>query len=273
MRDVTKVVIRCLAAAFLLMFAGSVAHSQVGVPIDTTHYWTWTVGPRIPNQTPGPVQVRDQFLPGVPIQVDTLSRLLNPVFKFHEGRVHGVRNPELHYTWWDVRPPYRPNQTVVYYDQFYPQGAVVNVDTLAFLLTPASKRLQQPVPPPPQGENHYLCYRIFGPSPNVPVGLQDQFRTGTVDVQRAEYLCAPCEKQHGPVIYPPRDSTHLIFYWVQNPHPVRDVFLNDQFLVNFTPPVPVFQTPFEYLVVPARKTHISTPTKRSTWGRMKSLHR
>jgi hypothetical protein len=271
MREATKVLSRCLAAALFIVLTGSIAHSQPATPIDSlSHWWTWSMTTPYPNPSPLPVQVRDQFFGG-PILVDTLERLLNPVYKIHGTQTFPPRNPELHYTWWRVRPPVRVDQTVVYYDQFFPQGQTVTVDTLAFLLTPASKRLQPPVPPPPPGENHYLCYRIFGIRPSATVGLQDQFRATQAPVLYPNYLCAPCYKQHGTAQYPPRDSTHLIFYEVNNPFPPRLPYIDDQFLEPHA--IEVFQRPIEFLVTPARKQHISTPTKTSTWGRMKTLYR
>ena len=268
MKQKKTVFLGCLAAALCLALTGPVAYGQA-VP-DSTHYWTWSLVD--PIFIPDFVEAYDQFFPNFrPLQNLQLRRLLNPVVKFHGPVPTPIEDPNLHHTWYDVRPPYLVDQQVRIFDQFYPNGFVTRVDTLAFMLVPALKDTVQPPSQPIPPANHYLCYRIAIPSPGVSVGLQDQFRADpNVFVYSAEYLCAPCWKRHNGVVYPPRDETHLVFYEVNDPFPqrfpyIRDQFINGRFLVR--------QELKEYLVVPARKEHISTDSKNSSWGRLKSIYR
>jgi hypothetical protein len=268
-----KVTLGSLAAALCLALTGPAAFAGDPIEPDSTHYWTWTI--EQPLAITAIVQVRDQFTQTFrPLDFLVQRRLLNPAIKRHNNQLYVPGDTTLHLTWWDVRPTYRVNEPILFYDQFYPTGAPTVVDTLAFMLVPASKTRPgvPPLPPPPPGAaTHYLCYRILAPPPNVTVTLADQFRTAEVTVLEARYFCAPCFKQHGAATYPPADDrTHLVLYRVVNPFTIFPVLLWDQFAQRQTF---VFQTPDEYLVVPALKEHIPTPTRQSSWGRLKSLYR
>jgi hypothetical protein len=257
---------------FLLSAAHSASAQQPAVP-DSTHYWSWSL--QGPYPIPDQVMFHDQFFPGyMPLQNLFLRRVLNPVIKYRGTEVTPVPNPMLHYTWYDVQPHYPVNQRVVLFDQFYPGGYAVNVDSLAFLLSPASKDPHQPPPPPPPpgAANHYACYHITPqPIANAVVGLKDEFRFDPqVPIYEADFLCTPCWKLHNSVQWPTHDDiTHLVLYRVIDPFPTVNAFVVDQF-VNL--PFPLMQTDTEYLAVPAVK-QLVTGTKSGTWGKLKMLYR
>jgi hypothetical protein len=251
------------------------AQFQPAVP-DSTHYWSWSLG--APYPIPDQVAFHDQFFPNyMPLTNLVFRRLLNPVVKYRSTEVTPVRNPLLHYTWYDVQPPYRANRLVTIYDQFFPQGFTANVDSAAFLLVPASKvpsaSGQPPPPPPPPGEaNHYMCYHISPqPMPNVVVGLSDEFRSDqNVPIYEADFLCTPCWKLHNGVQWPTKDDiTHLVLYRVIDPFNPVAASMADQFL-QMT--VQLYQTDTEYLALPAIK-QLVTGTKNESWGRLKMLYR
>jgi hypothetical protein len=263
-----------LTAAALCLFLGPAAHAQGPMVPDSTHYWTWSLVD--PIFIPDQPEARDQFIQQYRILFNLrLHRLLNPVTKYHaSGVATPIRDSTLHYTWYEVQPPFPANQTVEIHDQFYPNGFTTRVDTLGFMLVPARKDTLQPPQqptPPPGAANHYLCWRIEAPSPNTYVGLEDQFRRDPqVFVYEAEWLCNPCWKRHLGVEYPPRDETHLILYRIVDPYQnkfpyLHDQFVNGRFLVH--------QTEREYLLVPATKKEVITPTQQSSWGRLKALYR
>lgn len=237
--------------------------------INPTHYWTYQLGGAFSN--PQPIAVQDQFLTNyVPNTTDHLERLVNWVEKTDPtGVVSAVPDTFLHYTWWNLQGKYQVNKFVQVTNQFgsYP----VNVYNLEFLLAPAYKNYQDPVHPFPVA-NHYLCYRANGfPSPNMPYGLQDEWRQDVQIPGPMEFLCVPCWKQHNGIVYPPVETeTHLALYPIQPSSEFFVPYLTDQF---FRGPQDVHQKPTEYLLVPSTKKEIITDTKPSSWGKIKLLYR
>jgi hypothetical protein len=247
--------------ALLLCAVAPVAHAQAGA-FNPTHYWTYHL--LDPVQQPATVLAQDQFWQQpVPLTVDRLERLLNWVHKNNSA----VPDTFLHYTWWNVQQKLLVNKDVLVTNQFgsYP----VRVENLEFLLAPAYKNFQSPVPP--HGD-HFLCYRAFGfPPPPQTYDLRDEWR---VDIQHPgplEYLCAPCSKAHAGAVYTVSDTvTHYAVYPIQPTSDNFYAFITDQF---WQQPNIATQFPIEYLFVPSEKTHRPTETKKSTWGKLKTLYR
>jgi hypothetical protein len=264
MRLVTRLFIPCLIVAAGLLLAAPFAHAQVGTAkIDSTHFWTYKM--QQPIVLPNQVVASDQFFTaGIPVSLDNLTHLVNWVIKNNST----VRDTFVHYTWWNIQNKVPVNRPVTVSNQFgtYP----VTVENLEFMLVPAWKN--QPGPGGFPNANHYLCYRAQGfPSPNRPYFLTDEWRTDVQIPGPMQFLCAPCMKQHNGQIFPVIDpDTHLALYPINPQSEVFYPFLLDQFIGgNFF----VQQTPVEYLLVPSTKTEISTPTKKSTWGKLKMLYK
>jgi hypothetical protein len=266
-----------LAVAVALVAGGPAAQADVPAQLDANHYWSWTLPD--PIYVPDQILVWDQFIrEPSPLFELRLERLLNPATKRHDAWVYPIVDSTLHLTWYDVQPKYPVEQEVVIYDQFYPDGFTSVVGDLAFMLVPASKdTLVSPPPPPAPGEaTHYLCYRFMVPPPGIPVGLEDQFRrTPGVPVGEGKFLCVPCWKRHLELEYPPRDRhTHYVVYEVSDPYPLFHFpMVWDQFLLGQWP---VYQTPSEWLFVPAVKIPTSVGEKgrtESSWGALKQIYR
>ena len=253
-----------LVAACLVLARSNVYAQSDPAGVDSTHYWTYHLID--PVFFPQPIRVMDQFIPNlIPNQTDSLTRLVNWVYKNNST----VRDTFLHYTWWNLLNKVPVNRFVRVVNQF---GAYdVNVLQLDFLLTPAWKNFQSPIPGGPAA-NHYLCYRANGfPSPPQSFFFHDEWRQENLPVGPMRYLCVPCWKEHnGQMFTPPDTVTHLALYPIQ---PNSDVFVpkvQDQFLTVLRP-VQQFQT--EYLMVPSLKNPPPTEIKKSSWGKLKTLYR
>ena len=262
MRVVTRLLIPCLIVAASLNLAAPIAHAQVGTAkIDSTHYWTYKL--HQPIYRPDQVVAKDQFFPfGTQVYIDSLTHLVNWVYKNNST----VRDTFIHYTWWNIINKQPVNKPVVVSNQFGSFNSIV--ENLEFMLVPAWKNQPQPGFP---FANHYLCYRARGPSPNRDYFLHDEWRNDVQLPYPMEFLCAPCLKSHQGQVFPPVDTlTHLAVYPI---FPTSDLFfpfILDQFIGgNFL----VQQSPIEYLLVPSTKTEISTPTRRSSWGKLKMLYK
>jgi hypothetical protein len=147
----------------------------------------------------------------------------------------------------------------------------VYVDRLDFLLAPAWKNQPSPIPGGPIA-NHYQCYRANAFTPPTQTYIfHDEWRQDFLPVGPLEYLCVPCWKAHQGRIYAPVDTvTHLAVYRIP---PISDYFfpyLQDQFVQAQRL---VRQYPVEYLLVPSLKNPIPTGTKKSTWGKLKTMYR
>jgi len=258
-----KTVVKLVLVAAGLLLAGARADAQIDPPgVNRTHYWSYRILDPIGN--PQGVGLSDQFFRSpVPNAVDSLLRLINWVYKDNSV----VQDTFVHYTWWNLAAKHPANRLTKVTNQFGSYD--VQVLNMEFLLTPAWKNYQQPTLPL---ANHYLCYKAIGPPPPpIPHLLQDEWRYDYQYVDQLEYLCTPCQKIHGGQVYPPVDTlTHLAVYRI---YPHSDVFrplLVDQFLFG---PHYVQQSSPEYLFVPSVKYEINTPTKSSTWGKLKTLYR
>jgi hypothetical protein len=254
-----------VCSLFVLLLACAVvpaSQAQTGV-FNPTHYWTYhLMNPvQIPPTT---VLVRDQFWQQpIPVTVDRLERLLNWVHKNNSA----VPDTFLHYTWWNIQQKIPVNRDVLVTNQFgsYP----VRVENLEFMLVPAHKNFQSPLPP--HGD-HFLCYRAFGfPGPTQSYDLLDEWRVDSQHPGPLQYLCAPCAKNHNGQTYAVADTvTHLAVYPIVPTSENFFALIQDQF---WQQPNIATQFPVEYLFVPSEKTHPPTETRKSTWGKIKSLYR
>jgi hypothetical protein len=243
------------------------ASSQAGTDppgIDPTHYWSYTA--LQPFIQPNQVLATDQFYPAfVPIYLDSMTHLLNWVHKNNSA----VPDTFLHYTWWNItnKAALDPETPVVITNQFGQFPAQVH--EVQFMLVPAWKN--NPRPDSPQA-NHYLCYRADGPPPQTTFyDFVDEWRTDAQLPGPLQFLCTPCVKEHAGALYPPVDQNlHLAVYPIQPQSQLFYPFITDQFHSN---PTPVEQFAPEWLFVPTLKQLIVTPTKKSTWGALKTHYR
>jgi len=251
--------------AACLVLARPNAYAQNDPPgVNRTHYWTYHLID--PIYQPDQINTQDQFWPAfMPNQTDSLLRLVNWVYKNNSV----VQDTFIHYTWWNLVNKYPVNKFFKVTNQFGSNN--VFVDRLEFLLTPAWKNVQNPVPGGPFA-NHYQCYRAQGfPPPTQAFLFRDEWRQDFLPVGPLEYLCAPCVKEHhGQIFAPPDTVTHLALFRIQPQSDVFFPYIQDQFLQIVRP---VRQQPIEYLLVPSLKEPPATPTKKSTWGQVKTLYR
>ena len=260
MRNVTRWLGSVLAVVAALVLVHPNVHAQAGAPIDSTHFWTYTI--MNPVGGPFPVIVRDQFLPDTPIEVWRPVKLVNWVQKNNSP----VRDTLNHFVWWDVQPKIPVGRIVEIDNQF--GKYIIGVDQLDFMLVPAWKNEARPTHPE---LSHYLCYRAQGPGPNIPFSLHDEWRFDVRPVFELRYLCNPCQKIHQGQVFPPIDlNTHLAVYQLpvnseQFYPPVFDQFGQMQYVVSQRTP--------EWLFVPSQKREVPTDSKRQSWGRIKTLYR
>jgi hypothetical protein len=255
--------VRAFIAWLGLLLLSATAGAQTGATLDPTHYWTYTN--LEPILQPQSIFVQDQFFRlGVPVTVDSLSRLLNWVKKNNSA----VPDSFLHYTWWNIHEKLPVNRSVIVTNQF--GSYAVQVLNLEFLLAPATKN--QPATGIIPYANHYLCYRATGfPSPSAGYDLQDEWRVDFQYPQAMQFLCAPCLKEHNGSIFPPVDTlTHLAVYPVTPQSENFVPFVVDQFTAR---QLFVTQLPPEFLFVPSEKTDLPTDVKHPTWGKIKTLYR
>jgi hypothetical protein len=262
----TRLLLTCLTLAVSVALVRPAAYAQVGTAqIDSTHYWTYHL---LQTQFfPQPIQVSDQFFPNfIPVEVDTLERLVNWVVKNHSP----VRDTLVHFTWWNIPEKLPVGRDVTVDNQFGKYN--VNIRNLEFLLAPAFKNFQTPDPTQTPNASHYLCYRASGfPPPTQLFSLFDEWRQDLLPIGPLEYLCTPCIKEHqGRLFFPIDTVTHLALYQINPQSDYFYPFVQDQFLSR---PEYVQQHPIEYLLVPSKKTLIVTEPKRTTWGKVKTLYR
>jgi len=254
MRGIATTSLRTFIAGLGLALLASAAGAGPAVPFDPTHYWTYTN--LEPFVLPQPIFVQDQFFRnGIPVTVDSLSRLLNWVHKNNSA----VPDSFLHYSWWNIHEKLPVNRRVIVTNQF--GSHIVQVLNLEFLLAPATKN--QPATGVIPNASHYLCYRAIGfPAPPAAYDLQDEWKVDTQQPQDMEFLCAPCLKEHNGRVFPPVDTlTHLAVYPIQPQSENFVPFVTDQFLAR---QLFVTQLPPEFLFVPSEKTELPTDVKRST---------
>jgi hypothetical protein len=254
-----------MAACALSMMAGTALGQHAPPGVNPTHYWTYKAIDPIPAMQQ--LIAADQFYPAaVPLRLTSLDRLVNWVSK---NGSPVLPDTLLHYTWWNILEKLPTPRVVRVINQFGDHN--VNVVNLEFMLVPAWKN--QPQPGQPQA-NHYLCYRALGfPPPPAPFAVQlaDEWRQDIQPPMEMEYLCNPCMKSHSGQTYPIVDpNVHFALFRIA---PLSDLFIpfvQDQFI---TATLPVQQTPIEYLLVPSQKIDDPTPTRRSTWGEVKTIYR
>jgi hypothetical protein len=236
---------------------------------DPTHYWSYRL--LIPFDNPTTFQARDQFFNQyIDLVAFRQERFLNPAWKRHNGVEYAPLDSTAHLSWWDLSDV--SFTTTVYVDNQFGSNQELHVEYLDAILLPARKGETPDLPPLPTNINHYLVYRVIGPAPGVEVDLRDQFQQQfNVIVGPAAFLCNPAWKQHAGIEYAPADSiNHLVLYQVNSVHTEAPRFMNDQFLpqANYTD---FLQEGDEYLAVPSLKHHGSTPTERSSWGKIKII--
>lgn len=259
MTRLTKILLSVAGVALATALGGSAVRAQDGaLPID--HYKVYNVEPKYSLGLP--VFLRDQFGESQ-VQVLFLDRFANPVDKNGEG----IRNFDLHYSWWRIDSP-QPLRAALVGNQFG-QDQEFRLGDAVYLLNPALKN-PEPTQPPLPDANHYQCYQAEGLPVEREVALYDQLGTRTAFVSFPELLCNPVEKvTPDGISYPIVDPlAHLACYRIEPPvQYLLPAMFQDQFFggeIRFVDDC--------LLCVPSTK-NIIVPTEPQTWGRLKSLYR
>ncbi len=169
------------------------------------------------------VGLTDQFDPatagGQTFRVMYPVRLCNPVEKTHLDKVTPITNPDGHLKMYLIAPAPTAAGAVA---QPAPARMVIVRNQFGF----QSLRLGQPeilaVPTqkfphnPPQGLDHFKCYRATGRSINQGVSLSDQFlQSPDVKVFEPFGFCNPVAKLHNDQVTPIQNpKAHLVCYTI-----------------------------------------------------------
>lgn len=251
-----------LAFAAAVMLVGAPVNAQPGIDPNWDHYRGYDIAPNPVIYMD--VMLEDQF--GIwQYHMLKLKRFSNPDKKTHGADVFPINNPRLHYTWWLLEPEPFDMPQVQVENQFGPQMLHV-FGHEPYLLAPTVKN--EPGPPP--AANHYKCYPCQGAAPGAQVVLEDQFGSRTAVVGEPMWLCNPARKTiAGAQPYDMVDpDQHYVIYDIGPAFLTAQAFITDQFVEELAIEVTVNR----FLHVPSLKFH-PTPTRQSTWGRVKTLYR
>jgi hypothetical protein len=200
----------------------------------------------------------DQYFTGLAL------RFCNPVAKTHADRGPGggqsghIRDEDHHLTLYGV-VPLRSERGLTWRvhieNQFGRQSLTVRDARGLMVPTHKIERGLQP----PQGLNHFLCYKASGNELNAVLTLEDQFETMQVVALQPEVFCNPVEKTlpDGTVSPIEDDEAHLVCYEIKPTgglvfDTVREVQIDNQFVPN--PPTQLDVADSEdILCVPSRK--------------------
>ena len=252
----------------ILTVAGGRAEAQVDPLWD--HYKAYAT-PLIQNRVQ--VGLTDQFETTTQL-TQYLEWFAVPVQKVHSTVVYPINNPVLHYSWYSlsfVQPPLF-SKDVIATNQFGDQLIHV-AETFGgeadYLLNPALKNAPAGTPIPVA--NHYKCYPCTGASITANLILTDQFFTRNATVLVPRFFCTPVEKRTPDgLIYPIVDPRqHYVVYDIgfDNSMPFFPANIQDQFLT-----AQVDLRIDRLLMVPSLKS-FPTPTRSSSWGRLKIMYR
>lgn len=177
------------------------------------HYKIWKVK-SVPF--PRPVKLKGQFDDAAwEARVASVEYLGNPVEKNGEP----ILKPDWHLVIYRLDAPAQPPRAVTIENQFR-RGEVLRITDAAWLMLPASKKLEGEPPEPPKEADHYLCYTVLQTDPvKGPVKLMDQIdrkrqKTEEIGTLWPAFFCVPVSKDGGP-IYKPKE--HLTIYRLDPP--------------------------------------------------------
>jgi hypothetical protein len=199
----------------------------------------------------------DQFFTGFPL------RFCNPVAKTPVDRGPGmgppghISDPDHHLTLYGL-VPVRTRTELTWRVQVENQFGRQTLSVLDArgLMVPTHK--MEPGLDPPEGLNHFKCYRASGRKIQVVVTLEDQFETTEVLTAQPEVFCNPAEKTVGRTTTPVEDpDAHLVCYEIKPTASLifttlRNVPIDNQFVPN-PPAILSVADSEDILCVPSRK--------------------
>lgn len=210
------------------------------------------------------ISLQDQFIDWTDFTVRKPIKLLNPVAKRHNGQVHGIKDPKLHYTAYELNYPndISIDEKVLVINQF--GEFILEKFRPDRLLTPTYKReltmLNENDAFDPMHHSdaydHYLCYEI--PPITIETGagfLKDQFRSRPFDKLVAKRFCNPAAKKHKDKVYDiahDDPTNHLMCFEIDSLRIFRVVALLNQFGVK-----KAIVTKDDELCVPSFKTKLA----------------
>jgi hypothetical protein len=208
---------------------------------EETHFRCYIVSKQNPD-TAVTVVLDDQFQVNDTVTVDEPLQFCAPTSKNEEE----ILAPQEHLTMYVAEEELVPHLLIETEDQF-------GVRTLEAV---SSRRLLVPTEKNelgfPEELNHFRCYEVAGEPADTVVGLEDQFGTDSVRVERPHYFCNPVAKTPlggvtEPILEP---DVHLTCYEIFGPQRAQpqDFSINNQIESDdFT------VTSFQLLCVPSEK--------------------
>jgi hypothetical protein len=155
--------------------------------------------PKLPSF--GPVTLTDVF-GTFQYDVKKMRRLGPPADKNNEG----INDENTHLTEYQIRPSrgapkFQGGQGVTVRDQF--GNRTLGVKKPDALLVPTNKSFTSFPPDPTQATHnvdHFLCYKVVGPSVSELVTVEDQFEDRSYELKKLTRLCVPVAKSGSPTV-------------------------------------------------------------------------
>lgn len=170
------------------------------------------------------VGLSDQFI-DIEAQVGAVEAFCNPVSKNEERIV----DPNAHLTVYEIAPEITKDRVAVVFRNQFGEQAVEFSARPVLLLVPTQKDAHRA----PTDLDHFLCYKVEGKGPGVPVTLVDQFDREKGEVGRLGFFCNPVEKTHDkqetPILHA---QAHLACYFLEGLQPPFDgalITISNQF--------------------------------------------
>lgn len=192
---------------------------------DVGHFQFWTV-----EDTPvkKSAHVEGQFGP-VEARLKSLDFIGAPAQKNQEPVPDNYENG-VHLTAYALRNPPPFSKHVLVSNQFTEGERDWQIGSPRLLLVPATKLLNDNLPPEAPKGPHFLCYDVQeGPSPQPHnVEIKDQFYRQTIQSLKPKYLCVPANKNNEGYW---NEAIHLVLYEYQGYafDPPKQVYAKDQF--------------------------------------------
>ena len=258
-RPITGPILIGLASIFCasLLFGGRALAQGTAPTLDHFRCY-FTQGPPL-NEVVG---LKDQFDPatgvGEDVRVMYPVRLCNPVEKKRLDKVTPILNPDGHLKMYLIAPLLTaagavsqpaPGRMVVVRNQFGLQS--LRLSQPEVLAVPTQKFPHNP----PQGLDHFKCYRATGRNIAQVVSLNDQFvQSPDVKVLEPFGFCNPVAKLHNNQVTPIQNSkAHLVCYTI-----TREPFETSVDTLNQFGPESLLVHGTDLLCVPSAKLRVRT---------------
>jgi hypothetical protein len=182
----------------------------------------------------------------------TLGSLIKFGDRVNKGKskteLEGCYDENAHLTWYSLKPPITPvSFNLNIYDQFFPEGQVIHIESRVGLLVPAQKKLKsmRRFSQKTADLDHFMVYKTqVIQHPLITVYLLDQFglEPTSTSVGELQYFAVPgikrkpigLEKDGGVIYkdYPPRHPFNFLTIYKVTPLDLNGLQINirDQFL-------------------------------------------